>query len=50
MSRHLFWLSDEQWLWIEPHLPEDVRGRREIIWLLSAWPPRWYGGFNESGP
>ena len=25
MSRHLFWLSDDQWLRIEPHLPPDVR-------------------------
>ena len=27
MSRNLFWLSDEQWERIEPHLPRDVRGR-----------------------
>src|SRR3981189_3109519 len=26
MSRNLFWLSDEQWARIEPHLPTDVRG------------------------
>ena len=26
MSRNLFWLSDEQWTRIEPHLPTDVRG------------------------
>jgi transposase len=26
MSRKLFWLSDEQWARIEPHLPKDVRG------------------------
>ena len=26
MSRNLFWLSDEQWERIEPHLPTDVRG------------------------
>jgi len=26
MSRNLFWLSDEQWARIEPHLPKDVRG------------------------
>jgi len=26
MSRNLFWLSDEQWVRIEPHLPKDVRG------------------------
>jgi transposase len=23
MSRNLFWLSDEQWTRIEPHLPTD---------------------------
>ena len=26
MSRNLFWLSDQQWQRIEPHLPTDVRG------------------------
>jgi transposase len=26
MSRNLFWLNDEQWARIEPHLPKDVRG------------------------
>ena len=26
MKRNLFWLSDEQWARIEPHLPIDVRG------------------------
>ena len=26
MRRNLFWLSDEQWSWIEPRLPTDVRG------------------------
>ena len=26
MRRNLFWLSDEQWRQIEPHLPTDVRG------------------------
>src|SRR5829696_4984337 len=26
MRRTLFWLSDEQWKRIEPHLPTDVRG------------------------
>ena len=26
MSRNLFWLSDDQWVRIEPHLPTDVRG------------------------
>jgi transposase len=27
MSRYLFWLSNEQWVRIEPHLPIDVRGK-----------------------
>jgi transposase len=26
VRRNLFWLSDEQWRQIEPHLPTDVRG------------------------
>ena len=26
MRKNLFWLSDEQWKRIEPHLPTDVRG------------------------
>jgi hypothetical protein len=26
VARNLFWLSDEQWKRIEPHLPTDVRG------------------------
>jgi putative transposase of IS4/5 family DUF4096 len=26
MRSNLFWLSDEQWKRIEPHLPTDVRG------------------------
>jgi len=27
MRSNLFWLSDEQWQQIEPHLPTDVRGK-----------------------
>ena len=34
MSRNLFWLSDEQWARIEPHLPTDVRGV-ERLFLVS---------------
>src|SRR6478736_1906423 len=26
MRKNLYWLSDEQWQRIEPHLPTDVRG------------------------
>jgi transposase len=27
MRSNLFWLNDQQWQQIEPHLPTDVRGR-----------------------
>ena len=27
MRSNLFWLNDEQWRQIEPHLPTDVRGK-----------------------
>ena len=30
MRRNLFWLSDEQWNRIEPHLPRDVRGVERV--------------------
>jgi len=30
MSRNLFWLSDEQWKRIEPHLPKKVRGKKRV--------------------
>jgi transposase len=30
MRRNLFWLSDEQWRQIEPHLPTDVRGKERV--------------------
>ena len=30
MSRNLFWLTDEQWARIEPHLPNDVRGVQRV--------------------
>ena len=30
MRRTLFWLSDEQWLMIEPYLPKDVRGKERV--------------------
>ena len=38
MSRNLFWLSDEQWQRIEPHLPTDVRGvpRRDDRRIISG--------------
>src|ERR1700761_5930866 len=30
MRSNLFWLSDEQWARIEPHLPSDVRGVERV--------------------
>jgi putative transposase len=30
MRANLFWLSDEQWRQIEPHLPTDVRGKDRV--------------------
>ena len=30
MRGNLFWLSDEQWCRIEPHLPRDVRGKERV--------------------
>ena len=30
MRRNLFWLSDDQWRQIEPHLPTDIRGKDRV--------------------
>ena len=30
MRRNLFWLNDEQWKRMEPHLPTDVRARHYV--------------------
>jgi hypothetical protein len=30
MRRNLFWLSEEQWGQIAPHLPTDVRGVERV--------------------
>ena len=30
MSRSLFWLSDEAWATIEPHLPKNQPGARRV--------------------
>ena len=30
MRSNLFWLNDEQWAGIEPHLPSDVRGKERV--------------------
>src|ERR1700704_5127168 len=57
MRRNLFWLEDEQWRQIEPHLPTDVRGKERaddrgvisgILHVLRSgcrWKdcPPWYG-------
>ncbi len=42
MRRNLFWLNDEQWRQIEPHLPKDVRGKacvddRRVIKSGCRW-------------
>ena len=30
MRSNLFWLNDDQWRQIEPHLPTDVRGKDRV--------------------
>lgn len=30
MSRHLFWLSDDAWAAIEPHLPRGKPGKPRV--------------------
>src|SRR6202453_1766014 len=58
MRRNLFWLSDEQWCRIEPHLPRDVRGkervddRRVISGILHVLKSgsRWCACPPEEGP
>ena len=30
MRANLFWLDDDQWRQIEPHLPTDVRGKDRV--------------------
>lgn len=30
MNRHIFWLSDEQFERIKPHLPTDTRGKKRV--------------------
>jgi len=58
MSRNLFWLSDEQWARIEPHLPTDVRGveraddRRVISGIIYVIRNglQWKDAPNEYGP
>ena len=55
MRRNLFWLSDEQWGRIKPHLPTDVRGveradDRRVISFVEFRRLRWNltlgGGFR----
>ena len=58
MRRNLFWLSDEQWNRIEPHLPTDVRGveraddRRVISGIVHVLKSgcRWCDCPPEYGP
>jgi len=49
VRRNLFWLSDEQWGRIEPHLPTDVRGveRADDRRVISC---RWCDCPPEYGP
>ena len=58
MRDNLFWLSDEQWNRIEPHLPTDVRGverqddRRVISGIIHVLKTgcRWCDCPPEYGP
>ena len=58
MRKNLFWLSDEQWARIEPHLPTDVRGverqddRRVISGIVHVLKSgcRWQDCPPEYGP
>jgi len=58
MRKNLFWLSDEQWKRIEPHLPTDVRGveraedRRVISGIVHVLKSgcRWCDCPPEYGP
>ena len=50
MRTNLFWLSDEQWNRIGPHLPTDVRGveraddRRVISGIVHVLKSGWAAG------
>jgi transposase len=58
VRRNLFWLSDEQWKRIEPHLPTDIRGvkpvddRRVISGIVHVLKSgcRWCDCPSEYGP
>jgi transposase len=58
MRKNLFWLNDEQWAGIEPHLPTDVRGverkddRRVISGIVHVLKSgcRWQDCPPEYGP
>jgi transposase len=58
VRRNLFWLSDEQWKRIKPHLPTDVRGveraddRRVISGIVHVLKSgcRWCDCPPEHGP
>ena len=42
MSRDLFWLSEQQFARMEPHLPDDTRGKPRVDdrRVISGTPPR----------
>ena len=58
MRQNVFWLSDEQWARMEPHLPNDVRGveraddRRVISGIIHVLKSgcRWCDCPPEYGP
>lgn len=58
MNRDLFWLSDEQFARIEPHLPSDTRGkprvddRRVISGIIHVLKSggRWIDAPQDYGP
>ena len=52
MRSNLFWLSDEQWERIEPHLPTDVRGverqdDRRVISGIVRLPARIWPAYDH---
>ena len=34
MARSLFWLSDEAWKTLEPHLPHGKPGKPRVAWTI----------------
>jgi hypothetical protein len=55
MRSNLFWLNDEQWRRIEPHLPTDVRGKdrvddRRRAGMAQLAPRQPASGSSSNGP